>query len=123
MADLVIISLATAVSRIDNLEFLSDVIPKTTTYRQFKEKRAWEAAQEAAAMEKGQRTLNGSSVVTENGINRSPAGPSILQNQKNSDGGHRDADGPTSSMPTLSLMVDRTDDNAPSQTEDVEMTG
>lgn len=115
--------LATAVSRIDNLEFLSDVIPKTTTYRQFKEKRAREAAQEAAAMEKGQRTLNGSSAVTENGINRSPAGPSILQNQTNNDGGRNDANGPTGSMPTLSLMVDRTDDNAPFQTEDVEMTG
>ncbi|KGQ01748.1 hypothetical protein PAAG_11466 [Paracoccidioides lutzii Pb01] len=36
--------LATAVSRIDNLEFLADVIPKTTTYKQFKEKRAKETA-------------------------------------------------------------------------------
>lgn len=42
-----ILSLATAVSRIDNLEFLSDVIPKTTTYRQFKEKREKESANEA----------------------------------------------------------------------------
>jgi len=50
--------LATAVSRIDNLEFLADVIPKTTTYKQFKEKRAKEAAREAA-MEKGQTALNG----------------------------------------------------------------
>ncbi|KAE8349622.1 histone-fold-containing protein [Aspergillus coremiiformis] len=50
--------LATAVSRIDNLEFLSDVIPKTTTYKQFKEKRAKEASKEAE-VEKGQRTLNG----------------------------------------------------------------
>ncbi|KAB8078824.1 histone-fold-containing protein [Aspergillus leporis] len=50
--------LATAVSRIDNLEFLSDVIPKTTTYKQFKEKRAKEASREIE-VEKGQRTLNG----------------------------------------------------------------
>ncbi|KAB8200003.1 CBF/NF-Y family transcription factor [Aspergillus parasiticus] len=50
--------LATAVSRIDNLEFLSDVIPKTTTYKQFKEKKAKEAIREAE-IEKGQRTLNG----------------------------------------------------------------
>ncbi|KAL1955512.1 hypothetical protein VTO42DRAFT_8466 [Malbranchea cinnamomea] len=49
--------LATAVSRIDNLEFLSDVIPKTTTYRQFKEKRAKEAAHEPG-ISKSQRTLN-----------------------------------------------------------------
>ncbi|KAL1962880.1 hypothetical protein VTN77DRAFT_9058 [Rasamsonia byssochlamydoides] len=113
--------LATAVSRIDNLEFLSDVIPKTTTYRQFKEKRAQEAAREAA-MEKGQRTLNGSSTVTENGIDPSPSGPSILQNQTNNNNGHRDGDGPIGLLPTLSLMVDRTVDNAPSQ-QDVEMTG
>lgn len=45
-------------SRIDNLEFLADVIPKTTTYKQFKEKRAKEASKEAE-IEKGQRTLNG----------------------------------------------------------------
>ncbi|PLN85952.1 histone-fold-containing protein [Aspergillus taichungensis] len=53
--------LATAVSRIDNLEFLSDVIPKTTTYKQFKEKRGRESAATgpSADVEKGQRTLNG----------------------------------------------------------------
>jgi DNA-directed RNA polymerase I subunit RPA43 len=51
-------TIATAVSRIDNLEFLSDVIPKTTTYKQFKEKRAKEASREIE-VEKGQRTLNG----------------------------------------------------------------
>ncbi|KAL5356023.1 histone-fold-containing protein [Aspergillus floccosus] len=50
--------LAAAVSRIDNLEFLADVIPKTTTYKQFKEKRAKEVSKEAE-VEKGQRTLNG----------------------------------------------------------------
>ncbi|KAL4865472.1 hypothetical protein BDV12DRAFT_148917 [Aspergillus spectabilis] len=50
--------LATAVSRIDNLEFLADVIPKTTTYKQFKEKRAKETAKNTG-VEKGQRTLNG----------------------------------------------------------------
>ncbi|WEW57735.1 hypothetical protein PRK78_003202 [Emydomyces testavorans] len=48
---------STAVSRIDNLEFLSDVIPKTTTYKQFKEKKAREAAKEAGRS-KGQRTLS-----------------------------------------------------------------
>ncbi|KAJ5489157.1 DNA polymerase epsilon subunit C [Penicillium diatomitis] len=49
----------TAVSHIDNLEFLSDVIPKTTTYKKFKEKKAKDAAKRSE-MEKGQRTLNGS---------------------------------------------------------------
>ncbi|PKY03766.1 histone-fold-containing protein [Aspergillus campestris IBT 28561] len=53
--------LATAVSRIDNLEFLSDVIPKTTTYKQFKEKRGRDstATGPSTDIEKGQRTLNG----------------------------------------------------------------
>lgn len=51
--------LAIAVSRIDNLEFLADVIPKTTTYKQFKENKAKEVAKSNPAKEKGQRTLNG----------------------------------------------------------------
>jgi hypothetical protein len=41
--------LANAVARIDNLDFLADVIPKTTTYRQFKDKRKREEASAAAA--------------------------------------------------------------------------
>lgn len=40
---------ANAVARIDNLDFLADVIPKTTTYKQFKEKREREEASAAAA--------------------------------------------------------------------------
>lgn len=50
---------ATAVSRIDNLEFLADVIPRTTTYKQFKEKKAKEGPVQSGGVEKGQRTLNG----------------------------------------------------------------
>ncbi|KKZ60112.1 hypothetical protein EMCG_05137 [[Emmonsia] crescens] len=53
--------LATAVARIDNLEFLADVIPKTTTYKQFKETRAKETAN-GASVSKSQRTLNGARV-------------------------------------------------------------
>ena len=65
--------IATAVARIDNLEFLADVIPKTITYKQYKENRANEAAAAASATagadsdaissgpprERGQSTLNG----------------------------------------------------------------
>lgn len=40
---------ATAISRIDNLEFLSDTVPKTKTYRQFREEKAQEAAAKAAS--------------------------------------------------------------------------
>ncbi|KIV93499.1 hypothetical protein PV10_04710 [Exophiala mesophila] len=39
---------AAAVARIDNLEFLSDTVPKTKTYRQFREEKAEEAARAAA---------------------------------------------------------------------------
>ncbi|KAF7512140.1 hypothetical protein GJ744_002302 [Endocarpon pusillum] len=50
---------ANAVARIDNLDFLADVIPKTTTYKQFKEKRAKEEAASAALapVAPGQTTL------------------------------------------------------------------
>jgi hypothetical protein len=41
--------IATAVARIDNLEFLSDVVPKTQTYKQYKAEKAREDANKAAA--------------------------------------------------------------------------
>ena len=58
---------ANAVARVENLEFLTDVVPKTTTYRQFKQKQAKDAstgAQEqeqsanSSALANGQRTLD-----------------------------------------------------------------
>nr|KMM65827.1 hypothetical protein CPAG_02170 [Coccidioides posadasii RMSCC 3488] len=89
--------LATAVSRIDNLEFLSDIIPKTTTYKQFKEKRAREAAKESERP-KGQRTLhrkglaaNGESVMSReesmvnldaNGAQSSPRPPMVIHSSR-----------------------------------------
>lgn len=42
---------ASAVAKTDNLEFLVDVVPKTTTYKEFKKRQ--EAKQEAAAAAKG----------------------------------------------------------------------
>ncbi|KAK2766776.1 hypothetical protein FQN54_006090 [Arachnomyces sp. PD_36] len=54
---------ATAVSRTDNLEFLSDVIPKTTTYKQFKAKERKDTSnntnKRGGGVQKGQTTLNG----------------------------------------------------------------
>ena len=44
-------------ARIDNLEFLSDVIPRTTTYREFKEKRI-RAAKPKVPLQTGQTTLD-----------------------------------------------------------------
>ncbi|KAI5363073.1 Putative transcription factor CBF/NF-Y/archaeal histone domain, histone-fold [Septoria linicola] len=56
---------ANAVARVENLEFLSDVVPRTMTMKQFKQKAAKEAAPAAAGTEngevlgKGQGTLDG----------------------------------------------------------------
>lgn len=54
--------LATAIARADNLEFLGDVVPKTMTYKQVKEKQATSGkarkAQDGAAVETGQTRLN-----------------------------------------------------------------
>ncbi|KAJ5894213.1 transcriptional regulator family: Histone-like TF [Penicillium taxi] len=101
--------LATAVSHIDNLEFLADVIPKTTTYRQFKEKKAREAADQP--MEKGQLTLNGKKAGDTNG----DMGDTITKEEE------RSFSSPTShtpAVPVSALMADRTVDTPD---EDVEM--
>ncbi|MCJ1357040.1 MAG: hypothetical protein MMC33_007036 [Icmadophila ericetorum] len=50
--------LANAVARIDNLEFLSDVVPRTMTYREFKEKKA-ARAKKVKPLQSGQTTLDG----------------------------------------------------------------
>ena len=44
----------------ENLEFLSDVVPKTTTYKQYKQKQAKEgqAAEQTNGLAKGQGTLD-----------------------------------------------------------------
>lgn len=44
-------------SRIDNLEFLADVIPKTTTYREYKEKKV-KTVKPSARLSSGQTTLD-----------------------------------------------------------------
>ncbi|OQU97594.1 hypothetical protein CLAIMM_03499 isoform 2 [Cladophialophora immunda] len=75
---------ATAVSRIDNLEFLSDTVPKTKTYRQFKEEKAREAAAKAAASAPG--SVNGVNGSGENGV-------SIQTMMKNGYGYHPNQNG------------------------------
>lgn len=52
------LSEANAVARIDNLEFLSDVIPRTTTFKEYKEKKA-RAARIDEPLQNGQTTLDG----------------------------------------------------------------
>ena len=51
---------ANAVARIDNLEFLSDVVPKTMTYREFKQQKAARAVRKQEMLQAGQTTIDGS---------------------------------------------------------------
>lgn len=92
------------------------MIPKTTTYKQFKERKAKEAAKKGG-VEKGQRTLNGTGTATKkmNGTLREdmipqkeakPASPAAL----------------LPSVPVSALIADRTvEPNAASNDPDVEM--
>ncbi|KAL4912411.1 hypothetical protein BDW62DRAFT_194693 [Aspergillus aurantiobrunneus] len=99
--------LATAVSRIDNLEFLADVIPKTTTYKQFKEKRAKETTKDVE-VEKGQRTLNG-------------ALPSAADAEEENPNGNKEASLPLGSRPpTVMMMVDGAEESQAKE-DDAEM--
>ncbi|KAJ5160239.1 DNA polymerase epsilon subunit C [Penicillium canariense] len=108
--------LASAVSHIDNLEFLADVIPKTTTYKQFKEKKAKEAAKQTE-MEKGQRTLNGAGAASSN-TNGALADLAPTQNETT-------ASSPsvprTPVVPVSALIADRTVDSSARNDTDVEM--
>ena len=51
--------IANAVSRIDNLEFLCDVVPKTITFREYKHQKAARIARKKE-LQQGQTTLNSS---------------------------------------------------------------
>ncbi|KAI9874417.1 MAG: hypothetical protein M1830_009769 [Pleopsidium flavum] len=77
---------ANAVARIDNLEFLSDVIPRTQTYKQYKEKKAKEAVN-GGSIEPGQMTLDGGRALGNGSI-----GMVDLNNDKEVNGTMTDAD-------------------------------
>ncbi|KAL4928731.1 histone-fold domain-containing protein [Aspergillus undulatus] len=99
--------LATAVSRIDNLEFLADVIPKTTTYKQFKQKQAKDLSKDVE-VQQGQRTLNG-------------ALPPIADASPETPNGKEEASVPRSSRPpTVTMLVDDAGDSQVKD-NDVEM--
>ena len=122
---------ATAVARNDHLEFLSDTIPKTTTYRQFKEKKA----QEEAANKKVPSLPAG----LPNGVNGHSKSKSIdkmmLQQQlKNEASGEIEANGVDHADATTpsqvingSPMADRTlhpsPHGHPDPVRDIEMSG
>ncbi|KAJ5496465.1 Histone-fold [Penicillium fimorum] len=106
--------LASAVSHTDNLEFLSDVIPKTTTYKQFKEKKAKDAANQGA-IEKGQRTLNGGAPPPANGAGMGDATP------QREDSNRTSPSVPRPMVPVSALIADRTVESMPAHDHDVEM--
>jgi DNA-directed RNA polymerase I subunit RPA43 len=90
------------------------VIPKTTTYKQFKENKAKDAAKHTE-MEKGQRTLNGSSSVPSNGASAEStlpqpevaiSSPSVPR---------------TPVVPVSALIADRTVDHSARNDPDIEM--
>jgi len=60
--------LASAVARLDNLEFLSDIVPRTVTYKQVKERKARGEVSANGEVEAGQTTLDGRKATT-NGTN------------------------------------------------------
>lgn len=93
--------LATAVSRVDNLEFLADVIPKTTTYKQFKAK---ENKNNRAGVQKGQKTLNGK----KQSEPRSNKGIEHMLNATTTNGDKPPAKPSGGRQTTLTTMVDRT---------------
>lgn len=90
------------------------MIPKTTTYKQFKEKKAKEGP---AALEKGQRKLNGT------------APPAEEQNGAHEEEAEATPEAATQSptvprtpvVPVSTLIADRTVGSAAQEPEDVEM--
>jgi DNA-directed RNA polymerase I subunit RPA43 len=119
--------IATAVDLFNNLEFLSDVIPKTTTYKQFKEKKAREAAKKAAkarAVEAGQTTLDGKKPV-ENGLGRNGHTDDSFDGFVNGTYGHEESQSRPvlDSRPTLNgAFVDRTTSHAHPNSGDITMS-
>ncbi|CAG7981770.1 unnamed protein product [Penicillium salamii] len=111
--------LASAVSHTDNLEFLSDVIPKTTTYKQFKEKKAKDAADQTA-MEKGQRTLNGASAPPPPPANGNSMGETSPKGEESST---TSPSVPRPMVPVSALIADRTVEPVATPDHDVEMQG
>lgn len=63
-------------ARIDNLQFLEDVIPQTTTYREYKARRANKATEVPQPLQNGQTTLDGSRALPQQETDGDQAGAS-----------------------------------------------
>jgi DNA-directed RNA polymerase I subunit RPA43 len=93
------------------------VIPKTTTYKQFKERKAKEGSVKSSGIEKGQRTLNGTKSSKPKPLKPKINGDSMDQDRPSTEEPLRSSGAP------ITLVVDRTvDGGAKEQERDVEMT-
>jgi DNA-directed RNA polymerase I subunit RPA43 len=91
------------------------VIPKTTTYKQFKEKKAKDAANQGV-IEKGQRTLNGTGAPPPaNGTGIGDATP------RREDSKTTSPSVPRPMVPVSALIADRTVEPMATHDHDVEM--
>lgn len=82
-------------ARIDNLEFLQDLIPKTTSYGEFKAKKAAKTRMPSSVLQTGQTTLDG----------KRPQPQEMLQ---------------TTAAPTEAMEVDNNDQAGPSNPDNVQ---
>ncbi|EHY52801.1 hypothetical protein HRR83_007649 [Exophiala dermatitidis] len=112
---------ATAISRIDNLEFLSDTVPKTKTYRQYREEKAREAAAQAASSSgatNGAGAENGSISIQDMMKNQQQNGNGV-----NGVNGSSHADGTDPSGPVAHRSAHQRTHSHPDPVRDIEMSG
>lgn len=117
--------LATAVSRIDNLEFLSDIVPRTKTYRQIKEDAAREEA--TAASKAGQPPNGTNGEASTKPIQQMMQRQSLVNGQQPN--GQADAvvaqqqSEPTPPSPLVHRTIMQNGHGQPHPAQDVHMTG
>ncbi|KAK4693721.1 hypothetical protein P7C71_g3723, partial [Lecanoromycetidae sp. Uapishka_2] len=126
--------IADAVARIDNLQFLEDVIPKTTTYKQYrinKAKKMTKAAQGAESLQNGQTTLDRSRSIPQRPARTAGAQGEDLDHGNISDGTIDEPSavanraGPSRSNGTGALVFEHYEPNGTSKRDesgDVEMS-
>ncbi|KEF53404.1 uncharacterized protein A1O9_10379 [Exophiala aquamarina CBS 119918] len=108
--------IATAVSRIDNLEFLSDTVPRTKTYRQFREEKAQEAAARAAEVSAG-------SVNSANGDVSSISIQTMMKNPQANGANGINGHGTMPGSPIAHRSAHQRNYSNPDPVRDIDMTG
>ena len=74
-------------ARIDNLQFLEDVIPRTTTYREYKAKKASKAPTHLSQpLQNGQTTLDGARSLPQRPVPMADAARTTMDDGNMSDG-------------------------------------